>query len=1028
MIKPSSRPHFHGCILSAIAALLAMPTPRALAQVQSPPPPPPAAAAEEDVILLTPFTVDTTRDRGYQAENTLSGSRLNSSLNDTPASVSVFTQEFLQDVGLTELNELVEYSVNAQLNFNDMGPELNANSYVNATALVRKIDVRGLPASQGMDYFRSITPDDSYRIGRYDESRGPNGILFGISDTGGLINQTSKGANLRRNRAMVRYQSGTEDRSRIEFDANRVLIDGKLAVLVAALDQENGGWQIGEFQDKERIFASIATRPIRSLSINIMGETGREHRSILNPFTPGDEGLAWYDNLGARGVNAVSFAPLGQNPTAAQQAVGVVSRNGAFNATTRRITFIENNGTLFNSAGTYLTGSYNNPTVRAPDGTPGVAGTTLRINDPAFMPYEVNAGGPGMQRVQSLKNYTVMADWEPLKNLFVNLGHNYQATNARAWFVNGANPFLRGDPNTTLGVRGPQNPYAGQLYFDSSWKRDDHVARYEDTRLSLSYLFDTRRFGTHRLAAMGSRVEERDTRTGTWQGLAGAPFAAAAEGVNNRVVTRAYLQPGNPESFRLPDWRSVPSSMDIDGTTYDVTWVNQSGGNNNAHATQTVDTRLIVAQSHFFNRKLVTTVGYREDDAKITSFGHRQDPVLKMDIIDPDLAKAVVNDTRGITRTQGVVYHALKNVSLLANASTSVALPDFTRKVFPDAKVPDPAKGRGEDIGVSVQLFDRKLVAKAVYFTTKEEGNSNAGQNIFVNANEDVTDALGTVLAAPAGPISQADWARRRAELNPDVTGILYDIESKGYELSATANPTPNWRVTLSYSYTDRIQSNRFIRDAVPWYGFKVENGLIREGVRRNADGTFTVDPSAFESTGTVATWLELARMRNEANLSTLVTANSITAAEELFNVIDTMNDEKRENEQRWGLRPHRASFFTAYDFTQGRLKGFTMGGGYRWRSPNIIGLTAGGAELKGRAIEAADLMLRYRRRLSDGGLRGNLVFQVNVMNLFDQGGIIPTHLSSTPEFVVPGGRGIGYSRFGLIAPRSFRFTTTYEF
>src|SRR5687768_16193187 len=80
------------------AATLAQPTPPAPAAA---PPTPPS----NEVIELTPFIVDTTKDRGYQAANTLSGSRLNSSLHDTPASVSVWTKEFIQDVGLTELNE-----------------------------------------------------------------------------------------------------------------------------------------------------------------------------------------------------------------------------------------------------------------------------------------------------------------------------------------------------------------------------------------------------------------------------------------------------------------------------------------------------------------------------------------------------------------------------------------------------------------------------------------------------------------------------------------------------------------------------------------------------------------------------------------------------------------------------------------------------------------------------------------------------------------------------------------------------------
>ena len=1016
----------------SLALLFAVAIPAgALAQAVPPPAttPAPSSTASADVVELTPFIVDTTKDRGYQAENTLSGSRLNSSLNDTPASVSVFTKEFLQDVGLTELNELIEYSVNATLNFNDTGPALEANPYVNATSLTRKIDIRGIPSSQGLDYFHSITPDDSYRIGRYDESRGPNGILFGISDVGGLINQSSKQAQARRDSALLRYSFGSEHRSRAEVEANKVLVKDRLAVLVAALDQENGGWQTHDFQDKERLYGAVTFRPTSKLTINGMAETGRERRAVVVPFTPGDEVLAWYDNRQARGTSAVTFAPLNTNPTAAQIALGVTARNAnQAQAGIRRITFIENDGTVFNAAGTFLTGSYNNAAVRHPDGSPGMAGQVLRLNDERIVPYEVNAGGPGMYRDQKLKNFTVTADWQVAKNLFLNFAHNYQKTAAEVFFVNAGNPFLRGDPNTTLGVRGPANPHAGQLYFDANWKLDFHTARHEDTRLSASYQFDAKKFGAHRLAAMVSRVDEMDMRLGTWLALAGAPFNADPENVNNRITTRHYVTEGNPESFTLGDWRRVPRRVTVDGAGYDVGWINQGPGNQNSLAHQKVDTRLAVVQSHFFNRRLVTTLGYREDEAEITSFGHSLHPTLRHAITDMDPAKAVVNSTTGSTRSQGVVWHALKNVSLLANSSTSASLPDFRRRVLPDSKVPAPARGKGEDVGVSVALFDRRLTAKAVYYRTSEEGSSAAGQGPFVNANTRVVGAFSTVLVGAGRPITQADWTARAAALNPEISGVLFDTKSDGYEFSATANPTPNWRITASYAHTDRVQANTYIRDVVPWYGLKVENGLIKQGVAANPNGTYTVDPSAFESTGTVATWLELSRLRPEANLSTLVTENATTVAQELFNMIETMNDEILETEQRWGLRPHRASFFTAYDFTQGKLKGFTIGGGYRWRSPNIIGSTTGGEERKGRAITAADALLRYRYRMTEGRVRGNVVLQLNVQNLFNEGGIIPTHISSSTNFNVPGGRGIGYSRFSLVAPRSYRFTVSYEF
>src|SRR5207253_2931371 len=140
-------------------------------------------------------------------------------------------------------------------------------------------------------------------------SRGPNGILFGISDVGGLINQTSKQAQTRRDAATLRYSFGTEHRNRSEMDANKVIVKDKLALLVAAVHQENGGWQTHDFQDKDRIYGSVVVRPTSKLVFNAMAETGRDRSAVVVPFTPGDEVLAWYDNRQAKGVGAVTFAP-----------------------------------------------------------------------------------------------------------------------------------------------------------------------------------------------------------------------------------------------------------------------------------------------------------------------------------------------------------------------------------------------------------------------------------------------------------------------------------------------------------------------------------------------------------------------------------------------------------------------------------------------------------------------------------------------------------------------------------------------
>ena len=224
-------------------------------------PPTPAQSVPADVVVeLSPFTVNTTADKGYRAENSLAGSRLNTSLRDTPSSVSVFTEKFLEDLGINQIEDFIGYTVGATLGVQDTNAASNANAAINGSLLVRGIDIRGIGSSLGLDYFKSITPNDGYRIGRYDESRGPNGILFGISSAGGLINQSSILATTNRNSGRISYEigDGAVSANRWEIRANQVVVPKKLAVAVATVDQQNSGWRRPDDQDKRRLFGTLS--------------------------------------------------------------------------------------------------------------------------------------------------------------------------------------------------------------------------------------------------------------------------------------------------------------------------------------------------------------------------------------------------------------------------------------------------------------------------------------------------------------------------------------------------------------------------------------------------------------------------------------------------------------------------------------------------------------------------------------------------------------------------------------------------
>lgn len=1013
-----------GLILLAASALNTL-------SAQSAPQAPAPAPTPGAVVELSPFTVNTSRDTGYSAENTLAGSRLNAPLRDTAGSVSVFTRDFLDDLAITNVNELVPYSLNAEMNTNENQAGNGQNPVVNAQSLTPTLLIRGAAASLGTDYFTSIIPTDSYRVGRYEDNRGPNSILFGLGAPGGMINEYSKVANTSRNGATVRYGLGSFDRHRLELDANHVLRKDTLALSLAGVLQENGGWRAFDFQDKKRVFGSVTVRPSRTLRLTLMGEVGRDINAVIRNTVEADEALAWLDNRNARGVAAVTFTPNNTLPTAAMAAVGVTGRDGTKTATTHRAVYIENDATVFDNIGALLSGSYNNAAVRAPDGTPGVTASVLRVRDPRIYPANANAAGPGMYRHQTLRNYTFTADWQATRHLAFNLAHNFQYTRALVHLMVNTDPTLRGDPNLTLGVGGPANPYAGRLYFDGNWRRDVHTGRVHETRLSASYDLDTRSrwFGKHQFAAMGSTMAQYDARANSWLALAGRPYAALPNDVNNRITSRNYITEGSWATYRVGDWRSLPNPIRFDGRSYDLVWANEVAGANNSGGEQEATTLLGVAQSRFLGGRLVTTFGYRQDQVDIIELGFRNDPLIG-DVVDRDRSKSRKTSATGRTGTAGGVLHVFDWWSLIANHSTNQGVPSFTRKVFPNGDLAPPTRGVGSDYGMAFDLLGGRLNAKVVRFNSTEQGRITT--NGFAGAsgrNTRVTAAFAGVLVGSGLPYSASTWQPISSALNPPATAASSDSSSEGYETRVVANLTSNWRLVANYSYTDFIRRNVGAEIAA-WYGLKQSGNRLVQGVRQDATGKYVVDSSAFVPGKAVAQWLELGALRPQADVSTLTTSNGQSIAQEIYTLVDTMNAERDDEEKRWGLRPHKVSLFTAYDFKEGRLRGFTAGGGWRWRSANVIGADSKGREIFGRPLVANDLMLAYTRKFDR--LPGRVRFQLNVSNLLNRTEILPVRIATgaaAPDgFVIPGGRGLAYSRYDLVTPRELRFTTTWSY
>jgi hypothetical protein len=599
---------------------------------------------------------------------------------------------------------------------------------------------------------------------------GPTASCSASARPGGLLNQTSKTAVTHRNSATLRYGFGSWDRSRAEFDVNRVLRKDQLALSVAAVHQKNGGWRQFDFQDKDRVFAAVLYRPVRTLTLQAMGEIGRDASAVMKSTSVSDAVLAWYDNRNARGVSAVTVNPTTAAPNAALIALGIATRNGTAGGQNRRATLIENDGTIFDAIGTYLTASYNTAGVRAPDGTPGVAAGNLILNDPSLYPRWAHAGGSGMRREQKLHNYTLSADWQPIRNLGLNFAHHAQFTTLTSRILVGVNPTLRGEPNRTLGLNGPANPYAGQLYFEGNWRGDIHYGEYRETRAAATYALASRAhpwLGRHRVAAAVSTSEQTDLHALSWLSLVGSPFNAVPNNANNQIALRHYVTEGDYGTYRVGDWRRLPSRFNFGGRAFDVAFVNDAAGANNSGMMQTNDSLLGVVQSYFLKDRLVTTFGYRQDKVGITQYGYYRDPVIG-DAIDKDPAKSTVSNLTARTQSAGAVFHVTDWLSLIANRSSNTGVPPLARTVFPLGQLAPLSRGKGEDVGVGLDLLEGRVSARLVYFTGEEKGRiTSSGLGGAPGRNQRVADAFASVLVGPGRPISADQWATNLPRTDP---------------------------------------------------------------------------------------------------------------------------------------------------------------------------------------------------------------------------------------------------------------------
>ncbi len=296
---------------------------------------PSAVSSEKQVVVLDPFTV-TTEYEGYKADDTLAGGRVRTLLKDTPASLSVITKKFMEDLGVNNAEDLLVYTNNTEvagLNGNFSGMTARGQGIPSGAAENERLTnpggvnrARGLTSMDSTrNYFPSDIPWDGYNISRVDISRGPNSFLFGTGSPSGISNVSTNEAMFK-DAGSVEIRYGSFGSLRQSLDYNKVILPNQLALRLDLVNDDRKYRQHPAFNHSKRAYGALRFDPsfLRTNSAYTKIQASFEHGTVSsnNPRTipPGDYVTGYLNDptASATGYNPWTYAMdgnIGLDPT-----------------------------------------------------------------------------------------------------------------------------------------------------------------------------------------------------------------------------------------------------------------------------------------------------------------------------------------------------------------------------------------------------------------------------------------------------------------------------------------------------------------------------------------------------------------------------------------------------------------------------------------------------------------------------------------------------------------------------------------
>lgn len=564
------------------------------------------APAKEEVLVLSPFEV-VANTKGYFSSNTMSGTRLNSKIEDMGQSITVMTKEQMTDFAMLDINDVFDYMAGTE------GTSSYSDFVLDRTGAVTdnvSLDPNNANRVRGIGKaniaFNNIqttgrVPVDPLWLDSIELSRGPNANIFGLGEAAGTVNQVPATANTTRDFARTEIRGDSYGGWRGSLDVNRILMKNKLAVRASIAHQHTGFERKPSGEDARRLSFQLKAQPFKNTTVALSWFGYNNHGTRPNYTMPRDNITPWI----------AAGRPSWNTVTRLITLNGVTYGQGMVAGSTTPITTLPayfstgvsdgrsliriGNGTeapyltipIVTNAATPAAGGVNNNIRYIATGPAASYG----ISQPLFASYAALRDDKSLYDYSSVNLQSANRQWDDVDTYLAQLDQIILNTTrhtlaAQVTFmredaaqiqdmplgpasVNGVIGELYADPNIN-NLDGTPNPYYGRPYLRSKepYLRDNPML-WDTTRAQLAYKLDftqnagwSKWLGSHQLLGY-YEYKDQQNRNYAWRNTAKAgsaqwladQFAAGIPAANRTTGGNTY--PSSHNHLRLYEFYYV---------------------------------------------------------------------------------------------------------------------------------------------------------------------------------------------------------------------------------------------------------------------------------------------------------------------------------------------------------------------------------------------------------------------------------------------------------------------------------------